>query len=153
MVKLRYELGEKYNHELKFKAMNFFEKEWIFDLPADSITASENVQLTEEIKYEISKAIVKKVDDFKDKFTSGSKKKDGEYLYVDDFPMDTVIPLACIYYATHFSEVFEVTDDFVTLGFSLSKFNLLSEKQKLLLKPITGDFDKDHNQDGYGAFM
>jgi hypothetical protein len=51
-------------------------------------------------------------------------------MFVDDFPMDTVIPLACLYYATHFSDSFEVTDDFVTLGFSLSKFNLLSDKQK-----------------------
>ena len=32
LVKLRYELGEKFNHELKFLASNFFEKEWIFDL-------------------------------------------------------------------------------------------------------------------------
>lgn len=37
LVKLRYELGEKFNHELKFKAQNFFEKEWIFDLNANSI--------------------------------------------------------------------------------------------------------------------
>ena len=57
-------------------------------------------------------------------------------MYVDDFPMDTVIPLACLYYATHFSDTFEVTDDFVTLGFSLSKFNLLSDKQKQLLAEV-----------------
>jgi len=74
-------------------------------------------------------------------------------MYIDDFPMDTVIPLACLYYATHFSDTFEVTDDFVTLGFSLSKFNLLSDKQKQLLKPITGDFDKDQDENGYNAFI
>ena len=67
--------------------------------------------------------------------------------------MDTVIPLACLYYATHFSDTFEVTDDFVTLGFSLSKFNLLSDKQKQLLKPINGDFDKDQDENGYNAFI
>jgi hypothetical protein len=53
LVKLRYELGEKYNHELKFKALNFFEKEWIFDLSAETVQA-ENAELTEDIKNEIS---------------------------------------------------------------------------------------------------
>ena len=75
--------------------------------------------LSDEIKKEIGSAVADYVSNFKDKFTSGSKKKDGDYMYVDDFPMDTVIPLACLYYATHFSDSFEVTDDFVTLGFSL----------------------------------
>jgi hypothetical protein len=37
VVKLRYELGEKFNHELKFLASNFFEKEWIFDLESSLI--------------------------------------------------------------------------------------------------------------------
>jgi len=45
--------------------------------------------------------------------------KDGDLQAVENFPMDTVIPMAALYYLTHFSEIFEVDDKFVTLGYSL----------------------------------
>jgi hypothetical protein len=67
--------------------------------------------------------------------------------------MDTVIPLAAIYYATHFSEIFEVDDKFVTLGFSLDHFKLLTEKQNKMLKAIKHGFYNEANAEGDDALF
>lgn len=75
---------------------------------------------------EIKAKIQKNIFDFKEKFQMGDK--DGDLQAVENFPMDTVIPMAALYYLTHFSEIFEVDDKFVTLGYSLNHFKMLTEK-------------------------
>jgi hypothetical protein len=67
--------------------------------------------------------------------------------------MDTVIPMAALYYATHFSEIFEVDDMFVTLGFSLDHFKMLTEKQSKMLKAVKHDFYNPSNTDGDDALF
>ena len=54
--------------------------------------------------------------------------------------MDTVIPFACIYYAVNFAEEFEITDNYMQLGYNLHHIKMLTEKQAGMLKEISQDF-------------
>lgn len=84
------------------------------------------------------------MNDFKQKFEKAqSKSKDGLNTYVKDFPMDTVIPMACIYYVVHFAEVYHVNEKFVEMGFSLQHWKMLTDKQNNMLKKITTEFYND----------
>lgn len=51
--------------------------------------------------------------------------------------MDTVIPMACIYYVVHFAEIYEVDDQFITMGFNLAHMKMLTDKQVKMLKAIS----------------
>ena len=105
--------------------------------------------LSAEASQEIASAIDKHIDDFKVKFEKGSKK--GEMDFIKDFPMDTVIPMAGLYYAANFAETVEFDDMFATLGFSLGHWKMLTDKQLKMLKEIKQDFYNDKNKDGYEA--
>jgi len=107
----------------------FEQKEWTF-----KIGAVNGEGLSPELSQEIATVIENHVDDFKAKFEKGSKK--GEMEYIKDFPMDTVIPMAAIYYATNFAETAEFDDTFAEFGFSLSSWKMLTEKQTKMLKEI-----------------
>ena len=50
--------------------------------------------------------------------------------------MDVVLPMALIYYSVGLAETVKFEKSFVTMGTSLSHFNLLTDKQKTLLKPF-----------------
>ena len=54
-----------------------------------------------------------------------------------DFPMDTVIPFACIYYAVQFAKEYEIKDNYMQLGFDLHHIKMLTEKQAGMLKAIS----------------
>jgi len=79
--------------------------------------------------------------------------KDGDLQAVENFPMDTVIPMAALYYLTHFSEIFEVDDKFVTLGYSLNHFKMLTEKQNKMLKAVKQDFYNPTNKNDDDALF
>lgn len=65
------------------------------------------------------------------------------YNSVHNFPMDTVIPMAAIFYMSHFAEVFETDDKFVTMGYSFDHLKLLTPKQSKMLKKIKQPFYND----------
>ena len=79
--------------------------------------------------------------------------KDGDLQAVENFPMDTVIPMAALFYSSHFSEIFEVDDKFVTLGFSLNHFKMLTEKQNKMLKAVKHDFYNPTNKNDDDALF
>jgi hypothetical protein len=39
--------------------------------------------------------------------------------HIKNFPMDTVIPMAAVYYASNFAESVEFEENFLSLGYSL----------------------------------
>lgn len=93
------------------------------------------------MKKEVTEMIESHVDEFKKKFEKGDKS--GQFQYIDKFPMDSVIPVACLYYVVHFVEVYEVSDDFIAMGFSLNHFKMLTPKQQNMLKAIKTEFYND----------
>lgn len=82
----------------------------------------------------------------KRKFMKGYFDYDADY--VEDFPMDSVMPMAFFYHIIHLVETFQVKDDYIILGFSLSHFEMLSEKQKKGLKKIQNEFVGNKNKQG-----
>ena len=48
--------------------------------------------------------------------------------------MDTVIPMAAIYYMVQAAEVYEVKDNFIVIGFNLYHWKMLTDKQNGMLK-------------------
>ena len=70
-----------------------------------------------------------------------------------DFPMDTVVPLVGMFYAVQFAEKVEMQDSFMSMGASLKHFDMLTDKQNNLLKPIEGGFHTDVNKNGEPALL
>ena len=83
--------------------------------------------LSPEASSEIATAIDKYIDDFKVMFEKGSKGGDMEN--IKNFPMDTVIPMAAVYYTSKLAETIEFDENFLSLGYSLQHFKMLTEKQ------------------------
>lgn len=144
LVKLQYELGTKLNEKFNVDALHFNHKEWTFkcgELTGEGLSA--------EVGQEVATAIDKNVDEFKTKFEKGDKK--GEMQYIENFPMDTIIPMASLYYVVQFSENFDDSDKFITLGFGLTHYKMLTEKQQKMLKAISYDFYNEVNEEGDDA--
>ena len=144
LVKIQYALGTVHNPDYKIDQLKFEEKEWTFktgDIKAEGLSA--------EASAEVAAAIDSHIDTFKKKFEMGDKK--GEMEFIKNFPMDTVIPMAGLYYASSFAESVEFDDTFATLGFSLQHWKMLTEKQSKMLKEIKHDFSSEKNKDGYEA--
>jgi len=72
---------------------------------------------------------------------------------IPHFPMDIAVPYVFIFYATQFAEKLKVENNYIEFGFSATHLGLLTPKQQKLLKPITGDFDKEKNFLGDSAFV
>ena len=121
LVKLQYALGTTYDENYKIDRWEYKQEEWVFKTGA---VAGEG--LTPEASAEIATAIDSYVDDFKDKFEKGSKK--GEMDHIKDFPMDAVIPMAAVYYASNFAASVDYEENFLSLGYSLDHFRMLTEK-------------------------
>jgi len=102
--------------------------------------------LSQGEKEEIAKAVFAHLDEFKKKVEKGDKK--GDLTYIENFPMDSVVPLASLYFATHFASNYKEDDEFITLSFDMDHYGMLSKKQKALLKPIKGDFHSDASKKG-----
>ena len=146
LVKLQYALGTKFNKDYEIDQWNFDQKEWTFKTGSVS-----GEGLTAEASEEIGKAIDKHIDDFKKKFEKGDKQ--GEMPYIKDFPMDTVIPMAGLFYASQIAEKVEFDDNFATYGFGLGHWKMITEKQNKMLKEIKHEFYNDTNKDGYPALI
>ena len=67
--------------------------------------------------------------------------------------MDSMIPMAGIYYLSQFAEVYEVDEEFITAGFSIQHLGMLTPKQYKLLKPIKQEFYNEQSPKGYNALM
>ena len=67
--------------------------------------------------------------------------------------MDTVVPLVGMFYAVQFAEKVEMQDSFMSMGASLKHFDMLTDKQNNLLKPIEGGFHTDVNKNGEPALL
>lgn len=67
--------------------------------------------------------------------------------------MDTVVPFVGMFYAVQFAEEVDISEKFMSMGASLKHFEMLSEKQNNLLKPIAGGFHTDVNKNGEPALM
>jgi len=147
LVKLQYALGTRYDDDYKIDRNEYLEKEWVFKTGA---VAGEG--LSSAASTEIATAIDSYIEDFKVKFEKGAKKGDMDHIF-NDFPMDTFIPMAAVYYASKFAGDIDFGDNFLELGFSLSHFKMLTEKQTNMLKEIKHDFYNEKNKDGYDALL
>ena len=141
LVKLQYGLGTKYNAEMKYDANVFELKEYKFDIDAASLTI-EGADVSADDKAALLEILKAKVEKVKDQCLAGKDE------IVPDFPMDVVVPFVGIFYTAQFAQKVEVKDNFMEMGFSLKHFDLLSDKQNALLKPIEGDFHSDVNKNG-----
>lgn len=128
--------------------MVYEEKEWLFITEAKDMTVT-GAELSEEQKQIILLNLEMEVNSIK------AQTQEGKMENIQGFPVDTVVPFVALFYIVQMAETFEVTDDskFIELGGSLQKFGVLSDKQKKLLKPITGDFHKEVNNQGKDALF
>ena len=67
--------------------------------------------------------------------------------------MDTVVPFVGMFYAVQFAETVEFEENFMSIGSSLKHFEMLSDKQNNLLKPVAGGFHSDVNKNGEPALL
>ena len=74
---------------------------------------------------ELVKAIEKYVSDYKLKFTKQGKD---QLPNLEKFPMDSVLPMALIYYGSQLAENISFEPPFITMGASVSHFGLLTDK-------------------------
>jgi len=109
-------------------------------------------KFSESVGAEVVEAIVKNLEVFKEKFEKGSKKAD-QLPNIKNFPMDTVIPIAAIYYMVQGAEIYEVKDNFIMIGYNLYHWKMLTDKQNGMLKQIQQDFYNEANKEGYEAMF
>ena len=67
--------------------------------------------------------------------------------------MDVVVPFVGMFYMVQFAENVEMEESFMSMGASLKHFDMLSDKQNNLLKPIEGGFHTDVNKNGEPALI
>ena len=122
-IKMAYRLGTSLNEKYKIDQLQFKEVEWTVDIDcAIDVPAG----LTEPVWCEVVNAFKTDLLLFKEKFQKGNKK--GEFPQIKNFPMDTVIPIAAIYYMVQAAEIYEVEDNFITIGFNLYHWKMLTDK-------------------------
>lgn len=127
---------------MKYNSLLFQQKEWVFDVSPGDVTITGGAELFDGAKDDIVKRLSAKMEDLKEKTLAGKDE------IVPYFPMDTIMPFVALVYGVQFAQTVEFTDKFVELGFSAGHFNMMTEKQKKLLKPIKGDFYKEVNHSG-----
>jgi len=92
LLKLQYALGEKYNTDMKYNSLLFQQKEWVFDVSADDVTITGDVELFEGAKEDLVKRLIAEMDDLKEKTLAGKEE------IVPFFPMDTIMPFVALVY-------------------------------------------------------
>jgi len=117
-LKVKYSLGEKYNHDMKFNSLVWEEQDFDLDVNADTMVTSgadlDKAALLDIVSAEINAAK-----------TQIQEAKEENMI---DFPMDTAVPFVMIFYATQFAESLTIGEKFMDFGFSMTHFNLLSER-------------------------
>lgn len=76
-----------------------------------------------------------------------------QFTWRANFPMDSPNPLTWLFYITQIAEIFDVDDEFVTIGFSLEKLNLISKEQADSLKDIAYEFTAPRSGRGEPALI
>ena len=136
LLKYHYQLGEKFNEEMNYNSLVFKEQPFVLDVDAKSVTV-EGAELTDADKAYLATKFTNRVKNLKSEIQAAKEEK------IPQFPMDVAIPYVMIFYATQFAEKVKFEGNFIEFGFSAQHLGLLTEKQQKLLKPITGEFDKE----------
>ena len=153
ILKLQYALGTTWNEDMKYNANIFEEKEFKFDVNQADLKVTYAAGTTDEQKMKaedqtkLLDMLTKQVGILKD------KTYDGDEAVMPAFPMDVAAIFAGMFYAVQFAETVEFNEKFMNLGFSLKHFEMLSDKQNNLLKPIVGDFHSDISSKGEPALV
>lgn len=73
---------------------------------------------------------------------------------VPDFPVDVLAPFVSLFYVVQFTDKITFEENFAKFTFSLTAFDMLTDKQRALLKPITGDYyDTVSEENGEAMFQ
>ena len=121
LLKLQYDLGNKFNTEMNYDSLVWQEKEFVFNPMAADLTV-EGADLSDAEKQELVDKLIVKVNQIKEKTVAGKEE------IVQGFPMDTVVPFVTMFYVTQFSQEVNITDKFFEVGSSFDHFVLLTEK-------------------------
>jgi hypothetical protein len=113
------------------------------------MTSSE--EISAEMKEKIAKSIENHILNYFDALLKKGAKNSMKEMA--NIPMDSVIPMAFIYYVVQASSDITFADPFVEFGSSMSHFKLLTDKQSKMLKPIKADFSKEQNVNGHMALF
>lgn len=140
-IKMKYALGEKFNHEHDYNSLVFQEDSFVLTVDSDKMKV-EGAELSGEVKKAIADQMTKKLIEMKVAI------QDAEQELIDQFPTDLAVPFVFLFYATQFAQSVTLNSEFVEMQFSLEHLGLLGEEQKKLLKPIESAFYKDTNEDG-----
>ena len=117
-----------------FEYNKFGDEDKKLEIDTDAMTGE---GLSAEQKTAIAESIQKHITKYFDKIFRATKKMDKASLPdLKDIPMDSILPMAFVYYITQASSDINFADPFVEFGSSLTNFNLLTDKQKKMLEPI-----------------
>lgn len=72
---------------------------------------------------------------------------------IENFPMDSVIPFACLYMIVDWAETFEVKEQYITMGFNLYHVKMLTDRQNNMLKEISQDLYNERNHEGLDSLV
>lgn len=139
LVKLQYAQGTKYNHDHKYNAIVFEQKEFILNINAGDLTV-EGADLDAEAKELLVKDIKFGLTEYKDALI------DARQDLIKSFPMDLAVPYVFMFYSAQFASNVEFSEKFVQMDFSLEHFGLLKKNQLRLLKTIESTFDRETNE-------
>ena len=146
LLKYHYALGQKFNEEMNYQSNVFQEQPFVLDIDSKAVTF-EGAELSESDKDFVAKKFSNKLKHMKSEIQAAKEDK------IPQFPMDIAVPYVLIFYATQFAEQLKFQDKYLEFGFSATHLGLLSAKEQKLLKPITGEFDRETNKDGQDAFV
>lgn len=80
--------------------------------------------LEDAAKEELLTAITAEVMDFKNEMHKQTREMEG----LEDFPMESALPMAMMYMVTPMLESVDFDENFINLGASVEHFGLLSDK-------------------------
>ena len=103
-----------------------------FAIDLSSFTATGG-ELTDDDKKSIAARVKTHMLNYKKGFQGGNNT---QIPNLDKLPMDSVFPMALIYYGSNFAESVTFEEPFINFGASVQHFGLLTEKQKGMLKPL-----------------
>lgn len=109
-----------------------------------------------EVSAEAKAAIAASVQDYLVKYRNDMSKQGSKSAGLknqDSMPMDSILPMAVMYYVPQLMETVEFQESYVSMGASLQNFGLLTDKQKKLLKPLKSKQDREKNSEGDNAMF
>lgn len=131
---------------MKYNSLVFDEEEWVVDIKPENL----KVTGAGAKPAELVELLIKEINLVKANLLEANHDNNEQ---LERFPMDVVVPFVLVVYGTQFAEKVEFSEKFIEFGFSLSHFNMLSDKHKKLLKNIEGSFYNEKNFFGQEAFV